>query len=315
MTTKKRIVITGATGQIGRPLAHRLMAAGPDVVVLSRDPGRAREILPGTADYVAWELAETGPWASAVDGADAVVGLAGAPFFRKWKSREEFERVGTGGRVLANRGLVNAMRAATQRPRVFVSASAVGYYGFRDSDEVVTEATPAGTDGWAKGTLSWEAEVTRAEELGVRTVLVRTGIVFSRDEGMAANMIGGYRRGFGPILLPGSQWVPWIHVEDEVGLFAFALEDERVRGGLNASAPEPVRFAEFARAMGRAAGRRVWLRVPGGVMRFSLGDVADSVIHNRRMVPRKALDLGYAFHCPTIDAALADLFPKQRASA
>jgi uncharacterized protein (TIGR01777 family) len=308
MSSSKRIVITGATGQIGRVLSRRLIEAGHEVVVLSRDPARARSTVPGAADYVAWEPAEGGPWAAAVDGADAVVGLAGAPFFRKWKSREEFERVGTGGRVLANRGLVNAMRAAAVRPKVFVSASAVGYYGFRDSDEEVTEATPAGTDSWAQGTISWETEALRAEELGVRAVVVRTGIVFSPEEGMAANMVDGYRRGFGPIVLPGTQWVPWIHVDDEAGLFAFALGDERVRGALNASAPEPVRFAEFARAMGRTVGKRVWLRVPGQFMRFGLGDVADSVLHNRRMVPRKALDLGYEFRFPTIDEALADLF-------
>lgn len=308
MSVPKRIVVTGATGQIGRPLTRRLLEAGHEVVVLSRDPARARDSVPGAADYVAWEPAEGGPWAAAVDGADAVVGLAGAPFFRKWKSREEFERVGTGGRVLANRGLVNAMRTAAVRPRVFVSASAVGYYGFRDSDEVVTEATPAGTDSWAQGTISWETEALRAEELGVRTVLVRTGIVLSREEGMAANMVDSYRRGFGPIVLPGTQWLPWIHADDEVGLFAFALEDERVRGGLNASAPEPVRFAEFARAMGRTVGKPVWLRVPGRFMHFFLGDVADSVLHNRRMEPRKALDVGYTFRFRAIDAALADLF-------
>jgi uncharacterized protein (TIGR01777 family) len=242
------------------------------------------------------------------------VALAGAPFFRKWKSREEFERVGTGGRVLANRGLVNAMRAAKSPPSVFVSASAVGYYGFIDSDEVVTEETLVGADSWAAGARSWEAEALKAGEFGIRTVLVRTGIVFSSDDGMAANMIAAYQRGFGPILLPGTQWVPWIHIADEVGLFTLAIEDELVTGPLNASAPEPVRFTEFARAMGRSGGKRVWLRLPGRVMRFSLGDVADSVLHNRRMVPQKALNLGYTFQFPTIDTALKDLFPRHAAA-
>ena len=131
---------------------------------------------------------------------------------------------------------------------------------------------------------------------------------------MTASMVDAYRRGFGPIVLPGSQWVPWIHITDEVGLYAFAIEDDRVRGPLNASAPEPVHFAEFALAMGRTVGKGVWLRIPGRLMRFSLGDVADSVLHNRRMEPRKALDLGYAFRFPTIGAALADLFPRDPAS-
>jgi uncharacterized protein (TIGR01777 family) len=309
MSNGRRVVVTGATGQIGRPLSRRLIEAGYEVVVFSRDPERARGAVPGAADYVAWEAEEAGAWAAAVDGAHAVIGLAGAPYFRKWKSREEFERVGTGGRVVANRGLVNAMRAASVRPAVFVSASAVGAYGFLDSDALVTEATPGGSDSWARGTAAWEAEATAAEELGVRTVLLRTGIVLSPEEGMAANMAPQYRRGWGPIVLPGTQWLPWIHVADEVGLILLALTDERVRGPLNASAPAPARFAEFARAMGRVAGRRVWLRVPGAFMRLGLGDVADSVLHNRRMVPRKALDLGYRFQFPALEPALRDLLP------
>jgi uncharacterized protein (TIGR01777 family) len=307
MANSQRIVITGATGQIGRPLSRRLLDAGYGLVVLSRDPDHARRIVPGALDYLAWQPGESGPWVGAIDGAYAVIGLAGAPFFRKWKTKEEFERVGTGSRILANRGLVTAMRAATVRPRVFISASAVGWYGFRDSDDEVTEATPGGVDTWAHGNAAWEAEAVKAEELGIRTVRLRTGIVLSADEGMAASMVDQYRRGFGPIVLPGTQWLPWIHIADEVGLILFALRDERVRGPLNASAPEPARSAEFARAMGRVVGKRVWLRVPGAFMRLALGDVADSVLHNRRMVPRAALDFGYAFRFPSLEPALRDL--------
>lgn len=303
----KRIVITGATGQIGRPLSARLLAAGHDLVVLSRNPEHARRVVPGAQDYLAWQPGQSGPWFEAVDGAHAVIGLAGAPFFRKWKTREEFDRVATGSRILANRGLVDAMRAAAVRPKVCISASAVGYYGFADSDDEVTEVTPTGSDKWAEGNVAWEAEAVRASELGVRTVRLRTGIVLSADDGMAASMVGQYRRGFGPILMPGSQWLPWIHVADEVGLIVFALEDDHVSGPLNASAPEPARFGDFARAMGRVVGKRVWLRVPGIFMRLALGDVADSVLHNRRMVPAKALELGYAFQFRSIEPALRDL--------
>ena len=120
-------------------------------------------------------------------------------------------------------------------------------------------------------------------------------------------MVGQYRRGFGPILMPGSPWLPWIHVADEVGLIVFALEDDHVSGPLNASAPEPARFRDFARAMGRVVGKRVWLRVPGIFMRLALGDVADSALHTRRTVPAKALELGYAFQFRSIEPALRDL--------
>lgn len=239
-------------------------------------------------------------------GALAVVNLAGAPFFRRW-TRAEFEQIAAGSRIRGNHTLVEAIRTAAVRPSVFVSGSAVGYYGFTDSDEPVTEDTPAGTDRWGAGASAWEAEALRAEQLGVRTVCARTGIVFGSGEGMTAEMAPQYREGFGPIILPGTQWLPWIHTADEVGLFLLAIFDERVHGGLNASAPEPVRFREFAHWMGRAVGRRVWMRLPGWVMRLALGEVADSLLHNRRIIPRKALDLGYQFQFPTLQPALADL--------
>jgi len=303
----KRIIITGATGQVGKPLSRQLIEQGYEVVVFSRTPDQARSIVPGAVDYVAWQAEEMGPWAKFIDGAYGVVSLAGAPFFRKWKNREEFERRGTGSRILGNRGLVNAMRQAAIKPRVFVSASAVGHYGFTDSDEWVTEDTPAGADIWGLGNAAWEAEAAQAETLGVRTVRLRTGVVFSRDEGMTANMLPQFRAGWGAVILPGTQWLPWIHIADEVGLIMFALEDERVRGPLNASAPEPVRFREFAQTFGRVLGKRVWLRLPGLFIQLGLGEVAASVLHNRRMIPRKALDLGYPFQFPKLEPALRDL--------
>ena len=242
-------------GRAARPLAAKLIADGFDVVSLSRRPAESPHLVPGAVAHLAFDPADPGPWQDAIDGARAVVALGGAPFFRKWASWEEFERVGTGGRVVANRALVSAIERASRRPEVYVTASAVGYYGFIDSDEIITESSPAGPDKWAMGTVAWETEAMRATELGVRVVVgVRTGIVLSPTGGMAAQMAPQFRRGFGAIILPGTQWLPWIHIDDEVAmaLFALAVHDERVTGGLNASAPNPARFVDYAARPGSA---------------------------------------------------------------
>lgn len=301
------VVVTGATGQVGRPLVRRLSDEGRSIIVLTRRPAEAAQLVPEAEAYLLFDPAEPGTWAHAVDGADAVIVLGGAPFFRKWSSREEFDRVATGGRVLANQAIVKAIEQARQRPGVLVTASAVGYYGFTDSDDAVTEDTPQGNDRWATGTASYEHEALRAAELGVRTVCVRTGIVLSPDQGMAAQMAPQFRHGFGAIVLPGSQWLPWIHIDDEVELFDLALRDQRIQGPLNASAPNPARYRDYAHAMGHVLHRPVWLRLPGAVMRLALGDVVDSVLHNRRMLPRKALDLGHQFRFPDLEPALRHL--------
>jgi uncharacterized protein (TIGR01777 family) len=302
-----RVVVTGATGQIGSALTRRLSGLGHQVVVFTRRPKEAAGLLPEAAGFVAFDPALPQTWEGALEAADAVVVLGGAPFFRKWSSWEEFERVATGGRVAANRAIVAAIGRAAHKPAVLVTGSAVGFYGFEDSDVPVTEATPQGTDRWAAGTASYEQAGFAAEDYGVRCVAVRTGIVLGADEGMAAQMRAQFARGFGAVLLPGTQWLPWIHIQDEVELYRLAIEDDRVRGGLNASAPHPVRYREYAATMGRVLRKRVWLRLPGAVMRFALGDVADSVLHNRRMLPQKALDLGYTFHYPELEPALRDL--------
>ena len=171
----------------------------------------------------------------------------------------------------------------------------------------MTEDTPPGTDRWARGTLAWEQEAARAESLGIRTVWVRTGIVLSPDEGMATQLRTQFQRGFGAIALPGTQWLPWIHIDDEIMLFTAAIDDIRIRGPLNASAPNPVTYREFAQAMGKTLHRPVLLRLPGVVLRWALGDVADSVLHNRRMIPSKALNLGLTFQHETILPTLNDL--------
>ncbi|MBC8074978.1 MAG: TIGR01777 family protein, partial [Chloroflexales bacterium] len=296
------------TGLIGRSLCQRLLERGYELTVFSRDSRAARKRVPGTQQYVDWSPAESGPWASALDGAYAVINLAGAPVFgRRWS--EAYKREIRDSRVIGTRGLVRAALSATNGPQVFVAGSAVGYYGFRD-DTPLDESAAPGNDFLARVCVDWEGEARPAEAAGMRTVLLRTGIVLSLEEGALPQMLLPFKlRGGGPIL-PGTQWLPWVHLADQVGLIMLALEDERIGGPLNASAPEPLRNRDFAALLGKHYGTPSWLPVPGFSLRVLLGEVADMISEGQRVIPRKALDNGYQFRFPTAEAALRDLFKK-----
>lgn len=308
MTDTRRVVVTGATGLIGRRLFEQLKSRGYQIVIFSRDPQKAQRSLPGAAEYMAWTPSESGPWASAIDGADAVIHMAGAPILGKRWSEAYKAEIRT-SRVIGTRGIVNAMRAAQNKPRVFVSGSAVGFYGGRDDTKLDESAAP-GDDFLSQVCVEWENEASQAEALGIRTVLVRTGIVLDPSEGALPQMSLPFRfYGGGPIL-PGTQWFPWIHVDDEVGLILFALEDERARGALNASAPEPQTNRDFSKTLGKVMGSPSWFPVPGFGLRILLGEVAGMLTEGQRVIPKKALDLGYQFKYPTSEQALRQLLKK-----
>src|SRR5438067_3408323 len=251
-----KAVIGGANGLIGSSLLRALRARGDEVVALVRRPASAGE--------VRWD-GRTVP-ASTVDGADAVVNMSGANIAaRRWT--DSFKNEIMESRVQSTRAFVEAMRAARRKPRVFVNASAVGFYGGR-RDEEVTEASPAGNDFLAEVCKASEAEAVRAEDLGVRTVLLRTGVVLAREGGALQQMLPPFKAFVGGPIGDGRQWFSWIHLEDEVGLIVHAL-DRELRGPLNAVAPESVRMAEFTKALGKALHRPSWLPVPEFALRIA----------------------------------------------
>jgi uncharacterized protein len=253
-TGKKRVVVAGATGTIGKALCKRLIESGYELVVFSRNPDSAREIVPGAAEYVAWKPQEQGPWEAVVDGAYGVVHLAGAPFFTRWKN-EDYKREMNDSRLSGTLGLIHAMREARSKPEVFIYGSSVGYYGFENTnrDMKMDENAPAGNDFWGQDSKKLEEEAAKAEALGIRTVMLRTGILLSEDSGPLPGQVPQYRWFMGGFVLPGTQWYPWIHIDDEVGIIMLALEDERVRGPINVTAPEPPTNREFYKALGKAA--------------------------------------------------------------
>jgi NAD dependent epimerase/dehydratase family enzyme len=329
MAEAKRVVVTGATGHIGRALCKALSTKGYQVVAFSRNPQKARQAVPGAAEYVAWAPSESGLWVSAIDGAHAVIHLAGASLFgKRWS--EDYKREIIASRELGTRGLVNAMARAQVKPGVFVSTSAVGYYG-PHGDEPIDESAPPGNDFLARVCQIWEREAKKAEALGIRTVIFRSGVVFGGDKmrGLPLDLRGAsldrpglilkaeegafpllvmpfYLFAGGPIL-PGTQYLAWIHIDDAVGLLMMALEDERVRGPLNGTAPETHTNRQIARTIGRAMGRPAWMPVPGFALKLLLGEMADMITTGQRVVPQKAQELGYQFKYPTAEGAVRQI--------
>lgn len=304
----KRVVVVGATGLIGKAVSQLLLARGYELVVFSRRPDAAKTIIPGAVSYVEWQPQEEGAWSQYIDGAYGVINMAGAPFFRKWTPG--YEREVHESRLLGTRGLIHAMQIAQAKPRVFISGSSVGAYGYDEKvsfNTPMSEDSPAGTDSWGQESVLLEREAEQAESLGVRVVIVRTGIVLADHDSALQGQLPQFERGFGSWVRPGTQWYAWIHLDDEAGLILFALENEQVRGPLNATAPEPQTNREFSQTFGRVLQKPVRFGTPGMLLKWFLGPVAVTVTNGRRVVPTKALASGYQFKYTKSEDALRDL--------
>jgi uncharacterized protein (TIGR01777 family) len=287
------VTVTGASGLIGRKLVERLRARGDQVTTLSRNPSGAGALR--------WQPEQEPAPKAALDGADAVVHLAGEPVAQRWS--DDAKRRIRSSRELGTRNLVAGIEAADPRPRVLVSSSAVGYYG-ANGHEPLDEDAPPGDDFLAQVCVIWEREALRAAELGVRVVNVRTGVMLDRDGGALAKMLPFFNLGVGGPVAGGEQYLPWIHVDDVVGLYLAALDDDAYEGPVNATAPTPVTNAAFSKALGRALHRPGFAPVPGLAVRILYGQMAEIVTTGQRAVPRKAQEHGYTFAHPDLDEAL-----------
>ncbi|HEX4804467.1 MAG TPA: TIGR01777 family oxidoreductase [Conexibacter sp.] len=298
-----RVTLTGATGLIGARLVATLARRGDEVTVLSRDPARARERLGSGIHAERWDALHEPAPASALAGRDAVVHLAGEPVAQRWSAAAK-ERIRT-SRESGTANLVAGLRGAEPRPAALVSASAVGYYGPR-GDEEVAESEPPGDDFLAQVCVAWERAALAAAELGMRVAIVRTGIVLDAHGGALAKMLPPFRAGAGGPVAGGRQWMPWIHVDDLVGLYVAALDgaDDGWSGPLNGSAPQPVTNRDFSKALGRALHRPALAPVPGLALRALYGEMAEIVTTGQRAVPARPLALGYRFRHAELDEAL-----------
>jgi uncharacterized protein len=298
-----KIVITGASGFIGSLLADHLWRQRHHLILLSRNPPRESNVT--QQEWVVWVPGASGEWEEAIDGVDGIINLAGEPIAAKRWSDLQKEKIRF-SRVETTKTLVNAIAKAKQKPKFFISSSAVGYYGGR-GDEIVTEESPWGSDYLARVCVDWEREARKAESYGIRVALVRTGIVLDKGKGALAKMVPPFKFFAGGPLGSGNQWMPWIHIEDEVGLLLFLIQNDKARGAFNATAPNPVTMAEFCKTLGDVLNRPSWASVPEGVLTLLVGEMAEMLLSGQRAMPKEALRLGYEFKYPSLMAALQSL--------
>jgi uncharacterized protein (TIGR01777 family) len=277
-----RIAVLGASGFIGTHLTAALRGRGDDVVTASlREPLEASRVC---------------------DGADAVVNLAGEGVAQRW-TPEVKEKI-RASRVDAPRALIASLDALVQKPRAYISASAVGYYGTSEEDTFV-ESSPPGSDFLAETCVAWEAEAMRAAEHGLRVAIVRSGVALGTDGGALAKLLPIFRVGGGGPAGNGRQWFSWIHIDDLVGIYLMAIDGGR--GVFNGTSPEPVRNMEFTRALAAAVHRPAFFPMPAFALRVMFGEGADPILTGQRVLPERTLASGYAFTHPRVDDAVAAL--------
>ncbi len=293
-----RVTVTGGTGFVGGRLVKQLLAGGWDVQLLTRS---LRSNLPPDAGAHVWDpQAEPAPAAS-LQGSNAVIHLIGEPVAQRWSP--EIKRRIRDSRVLSTRNLVQAIARMEERPEVLVSASAIGYYGSR-GDEVLTEGSASGTDFLAEVSRGWEEEALAAEELGLRVVRLRIGIVLGAEGGALERMLPPFRVGLGGPLGTGAQWMSWIHLDDLVGMMLFPLQYPHIRGVWNAVSPNPVTNQEFTDTLARMLKRPAIFRVPEFGLRLLFGEGSQALLGSQRVKPEAAEAAGFRFQYAGLHAAL-----------
>lgn len=297
-----RVFVTGATGFVGRAVVAGLLREGWEVVASSRDPERARAVL-GSAVRLVAATQDTATLAAGLEGCQAVLNLAGEPVAgRRWdaKTTAAIDR----SRAGATRSLVQAMASMPAPPAVLVSASAVGIWGDRGEERLDSE-TAAGTSPLARVVQAWEEAALGARALGVRVVLLRLGVVLGPDGGFLGSVLPVLRAGLGGRLGSGRQWVPWVHRDDVVEVALRALREPAFEGPVEVVAPEPVRQADLVRRLARQLRRPAVVPAPAVLLRLVLGPGAAVLLDSARVEPRRLTALGYRFHHPTVEGALA----------
>ena len=300
-----KVLVTGASGAIGSALCDALLARGDQVVGLTRDPSRTNGRAPGV-EWRRWEPTLERPSAEYFDGVDGVVNLIGEKINQRWT--EEAKRRIMETRRTATQNLVQAIAGLEGKPKVLVSQSAVGYYGDRGETEL-DEASPPGDSFDADVCREWEQAARGAEAAGLRLAIVRTGQVLYAGGGLLGELETPFKLGVGGPLAGGHQYLSWIHIDDEVALLLWALDNPGVSGVVNASAPTPVTNRDFSKALGRALHRPALLPIPGFVLDLKVGsEFAAAIKGGQRVLPKRTEELGYEFRHSDLDEALSSIY-------
>jgi uncharacterized protein len=299
-----KVLVTGASGFIGSALCDSLLVRGDTVAGLTRDPKRARSTNPSVS-WHAWEPLLERPPAEAFENVDAVVNLLGEKIDQRWTG-EAKERIMESRRT-GTHNLVGTIAALERKPKVLVNQSAIGFYGDR-SDSLMDESASSGEGFDTEVVREWEAAAREAEATGVRVVIIRTGHVLDPSGGILAKLLPPFKLGVGGPLAGGEQYVSWIHIEDEIGLILWAIENDALSGVVNLTAPQPVTNRRLSKELGRVLHRPAAMPVPGFALDLMYGSEFGTVLRGgQRVVPRRALDLGYEFRHPELAEALEDL--------
>lgn len=296
-----KILMTGGTGFIGFHLSDFLIQKGHDVTVISRSPEKYQKYKTSKRHFVPWkdDLSEI------ISGTDAVINLAGEGLMDQRWNVEIKKRI-RNSRIKVTTDLVKGIKKAEQKPAVFLSASAVGYYGDRKNEKIVEE-TPAGSDFLANLCVEWEHAASKAQEAGVRVAYPRIGIPLEKDGGALSQMVTPFKFFVGGPLGSGKQYFPWIHMQDLCRSFLFVIEETNFKGPFNVSSPNPVPMKRFAKAVGTALNRPSLFPVPEVALKLVLGEAANSITSSLRVIPRKLLEHGFTFAYPKVLPALIDI--------
>lgn len=293
-----KILITGASGMIGKALQTELRNGGHELLLATRSE-------PNSPEQVQWSIDDGFSDLAKLDGIDAVVHLAGENIAGlRWT--EEKKKAIRDSRVKGTRNLVDALAGLSVKPKVFVSASAIGFYGDR-ADEELTETSSSGSTFLAEVCREWEAESRRAEDLGIRTVLLRTGIVLSKDGGALGTMLLPFKMGVGGVIGSGKQWMSWISLDDHIAAIKYALENDNVRGAVNSTSPNPVTNEEFTATLGEVLYRPTFIPLPEFAVSMLLGEMGDALLlASTKVLPKRLDDAGFEFRFPHLKEAIED---------
>jgi uncharacterized protein len=299
-----RVLVTGASGFIGSALCEALLARGDEVVGLTRDPAKASGANPKVA-WHPWEPTLERPPAEAFEGVDGVVNLLGEKINQRWT--EDSKRRIMESRRTGTHNLTQALAGLERKPRVLVNQSAIGFYGDR-GEAPVDESSDPGEGFDSEVVREWEKAARGVERSGVRLVVIRTGHVLDPDGGLLKELLTPFKLGVGGPIAGGDQYMSWIHIDDEIGILLWALDNEKVSGVVNSTAPNPATNKELSKALGRALSRPAIMPVPGFVLDLKFGGEFGKVLRGgQRVMPQQALDLGYEFRYPDLDEAFEDL--------
>lgn len=302
----KRVIISGATGFIGKVLCRHLLEAGYEVVGLSRNPDEGKRFLPGQVNFARWDAKSAEGWIDHADSAFAIVNLAGENIASGRWTKQRKQRI-LESRVDAGKAVVDAVEKVKAKPQVVIQSSGIGYYG-DSGDEIVDETSPPGSGFLVEVAKEWERTTEQVKSSGVRHIIIRTGVVLGKGQGFLSRVMTPFRFFVGGHMGKGKQWISWIHIEDEIRAIRFLMERESLEGVFNLSAPNPLTSGDFSKALGKAMKRPAWLHVPGFALSLFLGEMAQELIlSGQRAMPKRLLESGYEFSYADAESALAQI--------